>query len=500
MKIKHMESLQTNTLSTDIEERAIALCTEARKLEEVGKYQDARGVLSQFWQRIGDRPKLEGLGGAVRAELLLRVGTLSGWLGSAGQLPGAQEIAKDLISESSALFERLQLKEKVAEAHVDLGICYWREGSLDEARITFDAALQHLGDLESTQRLRALLNKAMVEEVSSRSIEALRILSESEPLFELSASAALKGKFHNEFGTVLKNIGLAQRREDYIDRALMQYTAASVELEHAGNERVVAQVENNLGFLFAHLGKFQEAHSHLDRALSMADDLKDKGLSAEFQDTRASAFLGQGLLDQAANVSLAAVKRFREGDAQSHLAASLTTYGTVIARQGRHPDALLALDEAATISSQVGDSEKAGLAYLTIIEELSSILPRAELRDYYHKAETALSHAQQTAIRFRLGECARTLLANEVSTPTTVSGPATLESTSNGSLEEQVLRYEGDLIRRALEASDGSVTRAARLLGVTHQGLAFILNGRQKSLLASRRPAKKRRRSIIRYH
>ena len=46
----------------------------------------------------------------------------------------------------------------------------------------------------------------------------------------------------------------------------------------------------------------------------------------------------------------------------------------------------------------------------------------------------------------------------------------------------------------------GSVTRAARLLGVTHQGLAFILNGRQKGLLSSRKPAKRRRRSIIRFH
>jgi hypothetical protein len=71
---------------------------------------------------------------------------------------------------------------------------------------------------------------------------------------------------------------------------------------------------------------------------------------------------------------------------------------------------------------------------------------------------------------------------------------------TDSSLEEKVLRYEGELIKRALLVSDGSVTRAARLLGVTHQGLAFILNGRQKNLLPSRKPAKRRRRSIIRYH
>jgi len=68
------------------------------------------------------------------------------------------------------------------------------------------------------------------------------------------------------------------------------------------------------------------------------------------------------------------------------------------------------------------------------------------------------------------------------------------------SLETEVLRYEANLIRQALETSGGSVTRAARMLGVTHQGLAFILNGRHKDLLSIRTPVKKRRRSIIRYH
>ena len=68
------------------------------------------------------------------------------------------------------------------------------------------------------------------------------------------------------------------------------------------------------------------------------------------------------------------------------------------------------------------------------------------------------------------------------------------------SLDAEVLRYEGSLIRKALEDSGGSVTRAARLLGVTHQGLAFILNGRHSDLLSIRTPVKKRRRSIIRNH
>jgi tetratricopeptide (TPR) repeat protein len=401
-----------------------------------------------------------------------------------------------LISESSAIFEKLGLKEKAAEAHVDLGICYWRAGALDEARITFDAALQQLGDLESTQRLRALLNKALIEEVSSRPKEALRILSASEPLFELSSNHALRGKFHNEFGTVLKNLGLAERREDYIDRSLMQYTAASVELEQAGLDRGLASVENNLGFLFIHLGRFEEAHHHLERALAKSRQLNDRGLRAQVEDTRARAFIAQGLYDLGEKIASSAVRALRDGDEQVLLAEALITGATALAKLGRTDEALANFKEAATVASQAGDPEGAGIAFLAIVEELSSSLSPAESKNYYLRAESALKHSQRAAVRYRLGECARTLLTDEPHTSTT----ATTESVASGTLEEQVLRYEAELISRALQASDGSVTRAARMLGITHQGLAFILNGRQKNLLSSRKPAKPRRRSIIRYH
>jgi tetratricopeptide (TPR) repeat protein len=501
MKMTEVESLQDETTTGTTSERARGLCARAKELEEAGKLEDARLALGEFWQHIGDRPSLNGIDLPVQADLLLRVGAISGSLGSARQIPGAQEIAKDLISESSAIFEELGLIEKVAEARVDLGICYWREGALDEARITFDDAIQRLGDLESEQRLRAVLNKAIVEQVCSRPKEALRLLSQSASLFETSSNQTLRGKFHNEFATVLKNVGLAGHSEDYFDRALMQYTAASLDFEKAGHDRFLAVVENNLALVFAHLERFDEAHNHLDRALSVVTRLNDRGLQAQFEDTRARTFLGQGHLAQAEKVARAAVKSLREGDQQSNLAAALTTHATALARVGRHGDALATLRQAVSLAGQAGDQEGGGIACLTVIEEVASILSPAELRDYYQRATSALAHSQHAAIKSRLGECARSVLAAEVGISTLASDGSTFDmTTNNGSLEEKVLRYEGELIKRALQVSDGSVTRAARLLGVTHQGLAFILNGRQKNLLTARKPAKPRRRSIIRYH
>jgi DNA-binding NtrC family response regulator len=126
---------------------------------------------------------------------------------------------------------------------------------------------------------------------------------------------------------------------------------------------------------------------------------------------------------------------------------------------------------------------------------LNDYLSVEALENYYRTAETLLSNSQSLDIKNRLGECARRVLSAALANTTpTQSTPA------NFSLDAEVLRYEGSLIRKALEESGGSVTRAARRLGVTHQGLAFILNGRHSDLLSIRTPVKKRRRSIIRHH
>jgi tetratricopeptide (TPR) repeat protein len=500
MKIKQLDSLIPEASVASGNERALMLCARARELHDTQQFEDARLVLGEFWQDVGDHPKLDGLAAPAQGEMLLLVGALSGWLGSVRQAPEAQEIAKDLISESSTIFEKLGLTEKVAEARVELGICYWRTGALDEARITFDDALLRLGDLPSEQRLRAILNKAMVEQVTSQPYEALRLLSESEPLFAASSNHRLKGKFHSEFGILLKNIGLSGRSEEHLDRALMQFTAASIELEQIGQLRGLAIVQNNLGLLFAQLERFEEAHEHIDRAISVVTKLNDKGTRAQFEDSRARVFLSQGRFEQAEKTANSAVKFLREGEQQSNLAEALTTHAVAMARLQRTSEAFAALNEAIGVAAQVGDPESEGLASLTVIEELADSVSTSELRDYYSRAESVLSHTQSAIIKARLGASARAVLSAETPTSGVSAEPSSVAVAPNLTLEEQVLRYEGELIKRALDTSDGSVTRAARLLGVTHQGLAFILNGRQKNLLSSRKPAKPRRRSIIRYH
>src|SRR3569832_1679060 len=110
------KELTENGVADDI----IPLCELAKNLEEAGEFESACEVLRPFWRGLVSRPDTTGLADEVGAELLLRAGTLTGFLGSAKQIAGAQEAAKDLIRESAAIFEALGKTEKVAEARVDL--------------------------------------------------------------------------------------------------------------------------------------------------------------------------------------------------------------------------------------------------------------------------------------------------------------------------------------------------------------------------------------------
>jgi transcriptional regulator with PAS, ATPase and Fis domain len=74
---------------------------------------------------------------------------------------------------------------------------------------------------------------------------------------------------------------------------------------------------------------------------------------------------------------------------------------------------------------------------------------------------------------------------------------APVDAWAGCSLEEEVLRYEASLISLAFENAEGSVTRAARLLGITHQRLSSMLQGRHKDLLPAKKPAQRRKRSLF---
>jgi tetratricopeptide (TPR) repeat protein len=214
-----LRELENPNLSVD--SRAELYCEAAKALEYKGEYEKARNLLADYWTRIGERPNLADLEPSTAAEVLLRAGVLTGWLSSRSQIADAQEKAKNLISESLTIFDSLSYRKKIAEAQTELALCYWRSGEYDEARDLLNDALTHL-TTPGEVKAKAVVRLAIVECEAASYVKALRILTKNAPLFERLNNETLKGAYHQILGTVLRHLWETKKREDYIDRALIE--------------------------------------------------------------------------------------------------------------------------------------------------------------------------------------------------------------------------------------------------------------------------------------
>lgn len=98
-----LKELDNPSLNED--ERALLRCGIAADLIHKGQYEAAREVLGELWPGFGERPEVTKLSPSITAEVLLQCGVLTGWLGSAQNVQGAQEQAKDLLTEALRLFQ-----------------------------------------------------------------------------------------------------------------------------------------------------------------------------------------------------------------------------------------------------------------------------------------------------------------------------------------------------------------------------------------------------------
>jgi tetratricopeptide (TPR) repeat protein len=174
-----------------------------------------------------------------------------------------------------------------------------------------------------------------------------------------------------------------------------------------------------------------------ERARALFDSLGDAAGVAQCDEARARTLVSEGKYEEAEGLARAAVTALESSDSPRLLAECLTTLALAQASTGRHEDA------RATFARAIEAAARGGAA------------PDAE------------------------------------------SDAASVEERWAGfSLKTEVLRYEAELIGRALRDAGGGVSYAARLLGFRHhQTFVALLNNRHKNLLHARNPVVPRRRT-----
>jgi len=200
--------------------------------------------------------------------------------------------------------------------------------------------------------------------------------------------------------------------------------------------------------------------------------------------------LAEGRTAKAERRIPSAVQILERGGEPSLLAEALTTYGIALARGSKHKVARLTLQRAVEVAENAGDTEAAGLAALTIIEELGEHLPADDLSASYERAADFLLRSGNQEHKDRLLDASRRVLF-------LISVLPTLPTWKGFNFYDAVRRYEVRIIELALRETGGVVSRAAALLGIGRQSLESMLKGkgRHKALAELRTPVEHRRSS-----
>ncbi|HEX8150374.1 MAG TPA: tetratricopeptide repeat protein [Pyrinomonadaceae bacterium] len=477
-----------NPLFTE-EERALLRCRIAAEFIHAGQYEAAREALGELWRGLGERPEVDGMPPAVAAEVLLQCGTLSGLLGSAMNVLGGQERAKDLLTEAARGFRSHGNYRKASEAQCELGACYWRLGAHDDARVMMREALKPLTESDVELKAKIHIRRTLVEISENRYQDALGILKEAEPVFA-SANNATKAKWHGQKALVLDMLATAERKTYLFDSAVIEYTAAIYHYELAKHERYCARNLNNLAMLLYKLGRYEEAHEQLDRAGAIFTRLKDPGNLAQVDETRARVLVAERKYREASRILNSAIQTFERGGESALLADALTLQGVVWARRGAYEESANVMRRAADMAEGLGAQSTAGRALLTFVEEHGErrAIPPEEVYEAYLRADRLLEGTQDAEDVGRLRACSQVVMRR-------LTGVRLHDR--NFSFYGAIHELEARLIEEALEEAGGSVVGAARLLGLKHQTFTSMLQSRHQKLLSKRTPRERRLKSII---
>jgi signal transduction histidine kinase/ActR/RegA family two-component response regulator len=325
-------------------------------------------------------------------------------------MPGGQRLAEALLNGAIALFEHLGESTRAVESRIELGCCYYHQGLFDLSRTTLRSALIALPDNERDLKATASIRLATLERHAGRLHDALSLLNGTVTLAD-DAGPWIQGRLHSEFATTLKELGVAENKNSYFDRALGHYREALMQFERLGNRRYAAAVENNHGYLLLTLKRLDEAQVHLQSARELFDGFGDGVGCAQVDETLAQLYVASKQYGLAECTIRLAVDALETSGEEALLVEALTTHGLVLCKLGRRHEAKPILERARRVADRCGDDEGAGKPLLILIEEMCDHLGDDERREIGAQVGQLLANSQQASTRERLKKCLEQIAA-----------------------------------------------------------------------------------------
>ncbi len=319
------------------------LAQKVLELERKGHYEEAFEHLQDVWSDTAVPPNIDHLEPQFAAEILLRCGSLIGFLGQTKQILNAQENSKNLLTEARNRFLNLYNFEKVAECEVYLAIAYSRIGEFLEAETWIEESLSHNISPICDSRIHSILIKSVVYQGLKKHEQVINLLENSEHLFRENGTPFLIGSFYTNLGMSFKNIGNSVK-------ALAKYELAKFYHQKSGHQIYLGTIENNLAMIYKEEKRFDKAHQSIDSAINIFKQIKDKTREGFSIDTKALIYFAEEKFNEALATIESSFKILERGENKSYLVEVYQTKVKILVHLERLTDAMTALFEAYQIA------------------------------------------------------------------------------------------------------------------------------------------------------
>jgi tetratricopeptide (TPR) repeat protein len=176
-------------------------------------------------------------------------------------------IARDYSHRALECYRQTGDWRGLAEAYFGLGIADIQEGNYDPALDNFNQAINLIGDHPASYMLgRIYANMAGACWFLKRPQEGIGYLEKAIGYYERTDHKASAAEGYNNLGINLVLIGQWDRAQEALERAL----SIATELEDRGAE--LPMILDSLGELLMLRGDLEEAHSYLERAVALATE------------------------------------------------------------------------------------------------------------------------------------------------------------------------------------------------------------------------------------
>jgi tetratricopeptide (TPR) repeat protein len=319
---------------------ATLLLEKLFKLERCGKYDEALIELQDIWDDTSVFPDVKEFESRAAAEVILRCGSLIGFLGHNNQIPNSQEKSKNLLTEALSRFQEINEVEKMAECENYVALAYWRTGELVEAETWIEESLgRDLAD-SSSVKIYSLLIKSMILIANEEYEKAVSHLEVYQTSFLMYGDDFLNGSFCTNLAVALKNLGDTSE-------ALKRLELARYYHQKSRHQIYLGTVGNNLAQLYKSENKFSQAHEAIDSASKVFKKIKDRTREAFSLDTKAQIYFAERKYAEALKSAEKAVDILKKGENKKYLVESyLTKAKTLIYLEDDISTATLCLSEA----------------------------------------------------------------------------------------------------------------------------------------------------------